>query len=135
MAEHHKYGTKSKKILSELHPDLAKVMVRALELSKYDIGLTEGARTQERQKQLLEEGATTTLNSEHFVREDGHAYAVDFIGYKIGKNNFDPSLLRKIAGYIFQAAFELNVPIEWGGHWESFSDMPHIQLAKWRYPK
>lgn len=128
-----KYGTKSKKILAELHPDLAKVMVRALELSKYDIGLIEGARTPERQLQLLEEGATTTKVSNHFIRDDGYAYAVDYIGYHPKLKNFSPTLLRKIAGYIFQAAFELNIPIEWGGHWESFCDMPHVQLAEWRY--
>lgn len=128
-----KYGEKSKRILSELHPDLARVMVRALEISPYDIGLTEGARTPERQRQLLAEGATTTDVSNHFVHEDGYAYAVDFLGYKSGVNHYSEKLLRKITGAIFQAAFELNVPIEWGGHWYSFSDMPHIQLAEWKY--
>jgi peptidoglycan L-alanyl-D-glutamate endopeptidase CwlK len=29
-----------------------------------------------------------------------------------------------------QAAYELNIKIEWGGDWKSFKDGPHFQLPK-----
>jgi peptidoglycan L-alanyl-D-glutamate endopeptidase CwlK len=28
------------------------------------------------------------------------------------------------------ASAELNIPIEWGGDWKNFKDLPHFQLAR-----
>ncbi len=129
--KHHKYGKSSLEKLSKLHPDLVRVMHLALEKSKYDIGISETLRTPERQIEMVESGKSQTMNSRHLANEDGLSEAVDFFGYKDGPT-WDEKVLRKIAGAIFDAAFELGVHIKWGGHWESLLDMPHIELVNER---
>ena len=128
--EHHRYSQRSLDRLSNAHHDLELVMILALKKSKYDIGITETLRTIERQKELINQGKSTTMDSRHLPNKDGVSEAVDFVAYKNGKPTYEPSVLRKVAGAIFDAAFELGIHIQWGGHWESFQDMPHIQLYR-----
>ncbi len=42
----------------------------------------------------------------------------------------DVSRFRELARLMFQEAAKLGVDIEWGGHWKSFPDLSHFQLAK-----
>ena len=56
-----KLGQKSLSNLKGVHPDLIKVVKRAIELTKCDFTVTEGLRTKERQAQLLKEKKTTTI--------------------------------------------------------------------------
>lgn len=113
-----------------LHPDLVKVVKRAIEITEVDFRVGEGLRTVERQKQLKAAGATTTLNSRHLT---GHA--VDLIALVGGEVRWDWPLYHKIAAAMKQAAKELNVPLEWGGNWKTFKDGPHYQLPWASYPK
>jgi peptidoglycan L-alanyl-D-glutamate endopeptidase CwlK len=113
-----------------LHPDLVKVVKRAIEITEVDFRVGEGLRTVERQKQLKAAGATTTLNSRHLT---GHA--VDLIALVGGEVRWDWPLYHKIAAAMKQAAKELNVPLEWGGDWKTFKDGPHYQLPWTQYPK
>lgn len=126
---HHRYSKSSLAKLALAHNDLERVMHLALKKSKYDIGISQTLRTVEEQKKLVAEGKSTTMKSMHLADKNGDALAVDYFGYdKNGKASWEKPVLRKIAGAIFEAAFELGVHIQWGGHWESFLDMPHIQL-------
>lgn len=113
-----------------LHPDLVKVVKRAIEITEVDFRVGEGLRTVERQKQLKAAGATTTLNSRHLT---GHA--VDLIALVGGEVRWDWPLYHKIAAAMKQAAKELNVPLEWGGDWKTFKDGPHYQLPWATYLK
>ena len=61
---------KSQQRLRGLHPDLVRVVHRALEITPIDFMVIEGLRTRERQKYLFDKGATRTLNSRHIT---GHA--------------------------------------------------------------
>ena len=65
-----KLGTKSLSNLKGVHPDLVKVVKRAIELTECDFTVTEGLRIKQRQAQLLKEKKTTTMNSRHLT---GHA--------------------------------------------------------------
>ena len=65
-----KLGKKSQKALIGVHPDIVKVVTRALEISVIDFAVIEGLRTLERQKVLYPAGATKTLKSRHLT---GHA--------------------------------------------------------------
>lgn len=116
--------------LTGLHPDLVKVVKRAIEITEVDFRVGEGLRTVERQKQLKAAGATTTLNSRHLT---GHA--VDLIALVGGDVRWDWPLYHKIAAAMKQAAKELNIPLEWGGDWKTFKDGPHYQLPWKQYPK
>ena len=48
------FGVKSKTKLAGIHPDLLKVMTRAMETTDLDFAVIEGLRTLERQKALVE---------------------------------------------------------------------------------
>lgn len=127
--EHHRYGKSSLAKLALAHDDLQRVFHLALKKSKYDIGISQTLRTVEEQEKLVAEGKSQTMNSMHLPDKNGDALAVDYFGYdKTGRSTWDKAIMRKIAGAIFDAAFELGVPIVWGGHWESLLDMPHVEL-------
>ena len=121
-----KFGKRSQDKLLGVHPDLIAVMDRAIELTEIDFAITEGVRTEERQKALVASGASTTMRSRHLT---GHAVDVAaFLGKEL---RWDWPLYGKIAEVVKVAAKEVGVPVEWGGDWKSFPDGPHFQLP-WR---
>lgn len=120
---------RSKLRLAGVHPDLVSVVERAIEISTVDFAVLEGVRTPERQKLLMESGASQTLNSRHIT---GHA--VDLGAWVGGEIRWDWPLYSKIASAMKQAAAELGVSINWGGDWKSFKDGPHFELNKKVYP-
>ena len=122
-------GSRSKKRLEGVHPDLVRVVERAIELTEVDFTVLEGMRTVERQKKLVAKGASTTMNSRHLT---GHA--VDIGAWVDGTVRWDWPLYYKLADAMKQAAKELNVDLEWGGDWKSFKDGPHYQLSWAAYP-
>ena len=122
-------GARSVKKLEGVHPDLVKVVKRAIEITEVDFTVLEGLRTLARQKQLLASGATKTLKSRHLT---GHA--VDLGAYAAGQVRWDWPLYYKIANAMKAAAKELGIPVEWGGDWKSFKDGPHWQLPWKEYP-
>lgn len=129
-----KLGKRSLSNLEGVHPDLVKVVNRAIELTQVDFTVIEGLRTKERQAQLLKEKKTTTLNSRHLT---GHA--VDLAAWVIvddkGTVSWDWKHYYIIEKAMKQAASELKIPIEWGGDWKRFKDAPHWQLPFKQYSK
>jgi len=131
------WSRRSLRNMQGIHPDLRRVLDRALQESPVDFVINEGLRTIERQRELLRIGATTTLNSRHLT---GHA--IDFYAYvdinKDGKVTFEemstPRLMKQIADAIKYAASELAIPVVWGGDWRKFKDYPHIELDRRNYP-
>ena len=124
-----KLGKRSQSRLEGVHPDLRKVVERAIEITEVDFTVLEGLRTKARQRQLFNSGASKTMNSRHLT---GHA--VDLGALIGGKVSWDWPMYYKIADAMKQAAKELNQPIEWGGDWTSFKDGPHYQLPWNKYP-
>jgi len=116
--------------LRGVHPDLKSVVKRAIEITPVDFSVLTGLRSPARQKELLAQGKTTTLNSRHLT---GHA--VDLGVYVAGKGIvWDWKLYVKLAKAVKSAAKELGIPIEWGGDWKHFKDGPHFQLPWSQYP-
>ena len=120
---------KSLQRLTGVHPDLVRVVKRAIELTPIDFRITEGLRTRERQAYLFKKGATRTMNSRHIT---GHA--IDFVALPDGVVSWDFPLYTQISAAFQKAADELKVPIIWGGSWKSFKDGPHIELNRKHYP-
>lgn len=120
---------RSKDRLSGVHPDLVRVVEKAISISDIDFTVLEGVRSIARQEQLVKSGASQTMRSRHLT---GHA--VDLGAYVGGQVRWDWPLYYKIADAIKKAAAELNVPIEWGGDWKTFKDGPHFQLPFKEYP-
>lgn len=138
----YKLSNKSLKALEGVHPDMVKVVKRAIEISEVDFKVLEGVRSKNRQAVLYAQGRTIpgnivtwTMNSRHFINEKtGYGHAVDLLpapyDWKDLKN-FD-----KMAKAMFQAADELNVKIKWGADWnrdgtprqKGETDSPHFEL-------
>jgi hypothetical protein len=121
----YKLSQKSLDRLKGVHPDLVKVVKRAIELTKQDFMVLEGLRTLERQKYLLKKGATKTLRSRHIT---GHA--VDLVPLVDGKISWDWKYYWPIVEAMRVAGAELGVSVEHGANWKSFPDAPHHQLSK-----
>lgn len=125
-----KWSERSLGNLSGIHPDLRRVIDRALQTSPLDFIVIEGLRTAARQKQLVASGASKTLNSRHIT---GHAVDLMPIGPD-GKAAFDWPLYHKLGPAVKQAAKDLGVAIVWGGDWRTFKDGPHFELDRKVYP-
>lgn len=128
------FGSRSLMRLKGVHPDLVKVVNRAIALSPIDFTVLEGVRTLERQKILVGAGASQTLNSRHLLGADGYGKAVDLGAWVDEQVDWSWPLYHHIADAMFAASAELGIPIEWGGLWKTFKDGPHFQLPKKEYP-
>lgn len=122
-------GPRSQMRLKGVHPDLVKVVKRAIEISQVDFTVLEGLRDPFRQKTLVESGASQTLNSRHLT---GHA--VDLGAWVDNQIDWSWPLYFKIADAMKKAADELGVKIVWGGSWKKFPDGPHFELDRKAYP-
>lgn len=138
-------GQRSLSRLEGVHPDLVRVVKKAAAMSDLDFTVLEGLRTLDRQKQLMANGATRTMNSRHLT---GHA--VDLVAMIGGAVRWDWSLYLNLADIMRSASVAENVPIRWGGTWKlltaiqgpitakvlsrSFPDGPHFELPRANYP-
>ena len=122
-------GPQSRAKLAGVHPDLVRVVELAITRTPVDFRITEGLRTVARQRQLVAQGASKTMNSRHIT---GHA--IDFVPLIAGKPSWAWPPFHPIAKAFKEAAAELGVPIIWGGDWKSFKDGPHVELDRRTYP-
>lgn len=126
----YKFSKRSLDRLEGVHPDLVRVMHRAITISPVDFIVVEGLRTPSRQRELFRKKATTTMRSRHLT---GHAVDIaPLIGREV---RWDWPLFHQLAKAVKEAAGAESVPIEWGGDWVSFKDGPHWQLPWRAYPE
>ena len=123
----YKLGTRSLQNLSGVHPDMQAVVKKAIEITDVDFTVIEGIRNIDRQRQLVKEGKSTTLNSRHIT---GHA--VDMVPWPVDWEDLDR--FETMAEAMKDAAEELDISIVWGGDWKSFYDAPHFELDRKVYP-
>ncbi|WP_145573137.1 M15 family metallopeptidase [Yersinia mollaretii] len=117
-----RFGQISEHNLRNVHPDLVLIVRRALTLSTVDFRVIEGIRTAERQRQLVRNGSSKTLNSRHLT---GHAVDLaPLINNKIPWEDW--GAFHQVAKAMKQAALEMELPLQWGGDWKSFKDGPHF---------
>ncbi len=123
-------SARSEKRLVGVHPDLVRVVRRAIELTPVDFTVLEGVRTEARQRELVASGASQTMKSRHL---SGHA--VDLGAYIDGRISWDANPYVEIKTVMLRAAEEQGVPIEWGGDWRTLKDLVHFQLPWKEYPR
>lgn len=144
------FGPASKARLQGLHPDLVKVLERAIQISDIDFTIIEGVRSAERQASLYAQGRTKpgpkvtwVRHSNHQVSADGFGHAVDMYPFPVSlvlsqkPKEYEP-LFDIIAKAMFKASKELNIPIRWGANWDmdnmprerGETDNPHFELHK-----
>jgi peptidoglycan LD-endopeptidase CwlK len=100
--------------LQEVHADLRAVIEEtAATKLPFQWRIGEALRTQKRQQQLFDAGASQTLNSRHLT---GHA--VDLVAVVGGKASWDWSLYFALADAVIAASQKLSIPLVWGGCWD-----------------
>lgn len=102
-----------------VRPALVAVVRRAITLTKVDFAVTEGFRTQMRQRELVVKGASQTMDSKHLTGE-----AVDLVAFLDSRISWELSLYDEIADAMRAAAREENVGIRWGAAW-NIDDIRH----------
>ncbi|MEY0950281.1 M15 family metallopeptidase [Providencia manganoxydans] len=124
------FSKRSEENLRGVHPDLVKVIRRALELTTIDFMVIEGKRNEARQRDLVASGKSQTMNSRHLT---GHAVdCAPLVNREIPWKDW--SKFKLVADAVLQAGKELGIDVEWGGNWKSFKDGPHFQLTHKSYP-
>lgn len=124
-----KINQRSENNLKGVHPDLIKVVREVEKSTNLDFIITEGLRTVERQKQLVKEGKSKTMNSRHITGK-----AIDIVPVVSGEVSWNIKDFKSILQVFRDAAKKLGVPLEFGADWKSFVDAPHIQLPHNQYP-
>ena len=135
----------SRRNLQGVHPDLIRVVERAISATDLDFRVNEGLRSKERQAQIVASGASHTTRSRHLT---GHA--VDLVALLDGAVRWDWPLYIRLANVMRQAADLEKVPLERGGNWRridglrfdvtshdlsrEFPDGPHYKLPRSDYP-
>jgi hypothetical protein len=129
-----KYGQHSMTQVATLHPDLQKVFYRVL--GYHDHKVLEGSRDEQTQNRDYADGSSHLQwpNSKHNVLPSN---AVDVLPFKGGKEIDWDDLFSwyYFAGIVLGIAFELNIPLIWGGDWNSnhsfkdqnFNDLGHFE--------
>ncbi|MCA0971944.1 M15 family metallopeptidase [Halobacillus litoralis] len=122
-----------------LHPLVEKYkddLVAQAEQKGIDVVITEGHRTEERQKKLYAQGRSTEGNIVTYAKagESYHNYglAIDFAlrtegGDVVWDTQRDDNGNGK-ADWLEVARIAKDMGFEWGGDWTNFKDYPHLQM-------
>lgn len=154
-----RFGTSSTRQLDTLHPDLRRVLERAIRI--VDFSVTEGRRSIDTQIVYLRRGVTRTIDSRHIPRDDEGVYrpdglseAADLTPYQPGVNPWPqpgdpPEVADKkvrrfyfLQGVLYAIAREEGIDVRLGVDWDtdldffdqSFDDLGHIELRRARAP-
>lgn len=130
-------STTSRKNMYGCHPDVIRLVNRAIEITPYDFGINSSTvRSVAEQMKLVADGKSKTMSSRHIPanNECNLSCAVDINVYVNGKITWDIGYFRKVNQAFVTAAIELGIQIELGCLWRTFVDGPHIQLSKKVYP-
>lgn len=157
MVKGYRFGSKTEQRLSQAHVDLVKILRLALKWSVIDWGVSETARTIEKQREYFQGGFSKInpddpnqlLKSRHVIHEGmPRAMAADIYSYYSdpetrAKLSYDKFSLCHIQGVIRAAAChllesgEITHGVRWGGNWDgdgiilddqTFDDLPHVEL-------
>ena len=104
-------------IIPEINADITK--------HNFPFAFFEGWRSPERQKELVAQGNSKTLDSPH-LKGCAVDYVLLFNTWSWDYKNF--SYWWESFGKFVSLKYDL----EWGGNWTTFKDYPHFQLKNWR---
>ena len=108
----YKLSTRSREKLIGVKGELKEVVCLAITYTKIDFGVIEGLRTENRQRALVESGASKTMKSKHL---DGRA--VDLMAYVDGRGCWELNVYDEVADAMKRAAIEVDVAVRWGAAW------------------
>ena len=108
----YKLSTRSREKLIGVKGELKEVVCLAITYTKIDFGVIEWVRTENRQRALVESGASKTMKSKHL---DGRA--VDLMAYVDGRGCWELNVYDEVADAMKRAAIEVDVAVRWGAAW------------------
>lgn len=113
-------GQTSKKNLVGVIPQLVKTVELAITLTRQDFVVYEGLRTLARQRLLVKQGYSRTLDSYHLPQADKFGHAVDLVPWIQGHPVWDWEGCYEIALAMDSAATQLGSVdmIVWGAVWD-----------------
>lgn len=141
------FGAGSRARMVGLHPDLVKVLEKAIQISPIDFMIMEGVRSDEQCYINFGKGRTPAqcvaagcparyanpsaakvtwvnhpLSSNHRKKADGYGHAVDIYPYPVSLVLGQPAssyepLFDELAKAMFNAAADVGVNIRWGADW------------------
>lgn len=130
------FGPQSEGLLQVLHPDLLRVVRRAMGYQAMDLTVLCTTRTAEAEAAAVAAGNSATLHSKHFPDAAGFAHAVDLapaspVDFK------DVKRFGVLMGLMCAAAKEEGVQMRCGGNWNGDNnfhdntpeDPGHFELA------
>lgn len=91
---------------------LVRVVCDAIKLTAVDFGVSEGLRSESRQKELVAKGASKTMKSKHLEGK-----AVDLVGYIGSQVSWEVTTYDDIADAVKMAAKAEGVKVRWGAAW------------------
>lgn len=125
----YKLSKSSEKNMQGIDPRLVEIINEALNISVMDFGIPSGGglRTAEQQRVMFDNKVSKcdgTKNKSY--HQTGKAF--DIYAYVDGKASWERAHLTTVATAMLQAAAKLGYPLQWGGLWKNFKDLPHFQL-------
>lgn len=120
-------GQKSLAELQGVHPDVVRIVKRAIQITETDFTVFDGIRTAADQNALYRRGASQIDGfgriGKHQAQADGFGWAVDLVPWKDGHAQWLWPEIYLIADAMTQAARECDVPLRWGGCWQVVNDL------------
>jgi peptidoglycan L-alanyl-D-glutamate endopeptidase CwlK len=112
-------GARSRAELAGVHPDLVRVVERAIVITAQDFAVHDGLRTVEEQRELVARRASRTMNSKHLRQAvTGFGHAVDLVPFVNGKLRWEWGPIYSIAAAVLKASLDEGVRLRWGGVWD-----------------
>lgn len=120
------FNERSQKRLKGVNPRLIEVLRAVRERTGINFEVSEGLRNAERQRQLVAQGKSQTMNSRHLT---GNAVDIHLVNPD-GTANWDFEAYRPVATAAKQIAGELGYDdLVWGGDWKTLKDGVHFQVG------
>ncbi len=134
------WGPRSKKILTEIHEDLQLLCTVTLDLTPFDLTLTDGHRGEKLQEQYFNSGASKVEYPDS-LHNKLPSMAVHLHPLPLDQHEYVQRYYI-LAGVVFAAARRLGLEerIRWGGLWDRpwlagleenpFKDLSHVELLE-----
>ena len=119
------FSKQSEAKLATIHPDLQNILRTVIR--DFDFAVLCGERGEAEQNKAYNTGKSKLR---YPLSKHNHkpSLAVDIAPYPI--DWYDTGRFHELAGRVLEVAALFDVPIVWGGNWETLKDYPHFELLR-----
>lgn len=138
-----KFSANSNRTLDTVRPELALLLGETLYQSQIDFGLVPpsspgfgGGRSADMQQKLFNAGSSN-INGQGIYTKDLNQISYHQTGWAVDFFAYDPEVgaiwegkeMASIAALATRIGAKRGLVVEWGGHWCSIKDEPHLQVS------